>query len=96
MSRYEVDSDQVAAASGKILASAQQIQTEVDGMMRQLLDLQSTWKGTASTQFQHVVADWRTTQERVRSSLEEIHQALSTAGQNYSSAEDAATRMFAR
>jgi WXG100 family type VII secretion target len=95
MSRYEVDSAQVTQAGAAVQASAQQIGAEVDRMMRHLLDLQSSWKGQASASFQHVVADWRGTQERVRLSLEEIQRALATAGQNYAQAEEAAARMFA-
>jgi early secretory antigenic target protein ESAT-6 len=96
MSRYEVDSAQVAQASTAVRASAEQISTEVDRMMRHLVDLQASWKGQAATSFQHVVVDWRATQERVRTSLDEIQQALAAAGQNYQQAEDAAARMFAR
>jgi WXG100 family type VII secretion target len=96
MSRYEVDSAQVAQAAVAVQKSAQQIGTEVDGMMRHLLELQSSWRGQAASSFQHVVTDWRATQERVRTSLEEIQRALTTAGQQYAQAEDSAARMFAR
>jgi WXG100 family type VII secretion target len=95
MSRYEVDSAQVTQAGAAVQASAQQIGAEVDRMMRHLLDLQSSWKGQASASFQHVVADWRATQDRVRLSLEEIQRALAVAGQQYAQAEEAAARMFA-
>jgi WXG100 family type VII secretion target len=96
MSRYEVDSDQVAGASAAVQSSASRLSSEVESMMRHLIDLQSTWRGQASASFQHVVTDWRATQERVRSSLEEIQRALATAGQQYAQAEEAAARMFAR
>ena len=96
MSRYEVDSAQVAQAAVAVQKSAQQIGTEVDGMMRHLLELQSSWRGQAASSFQHVVTDWRATQERVRASLEEIQRALTVAGQQYAQAEDSAARMFAR
>jgi WXG100 family type VII secretion target len=95
MTRFEVDSAQVAQAATAAQTSAQQIGTEVDRMMRHLLDLQSSWKGQASASFQHVVADWRATQDRVRLSLEEIQRALAVAGQQYAQAEEAAARMFA-
>lgn len=95
MTRFEVDSAQVAQASGAVQASAQRIGTEVDQMMRHLLDLQGSWRGQAASSFQQVVADWRATQERVRASLEEIQRALAVAGQNYAEAEEAAARMFA-
>jgi early secretory antigenic target protein ESAT-6 len=96
MSRYEVDSARVAQAAVAVQGSAQHLTTEVDGMLRHLLDLQSCWRGAAASSFQHVVTDWRATQERVRTSLDEIHRALTVAGRQYAEAEDSATRMFTR
>jgi 6 kDa early secretory antigenic target len=96
MSRYEVDSAQVAQAAAAVQASAQQITGQVDGMMRHLVALQDSWRGQAATSFQHVITEWRGTQERVRHSLEEIQQALAVAGQQYAQAEDSAARLFAR
>lgn len=95
MSRFEVDSAQVAQASVAVQVSAGQISAEVDRMMRNLIDLQAGWKGQAATSFQQVVTDWRATQERVRLALEQIQRALTVAGQQYAQAEDAAVRMFA-
>jgi early secretory antigenic target protein ESAT-6 len=95
MSRFEVDSTQVAAASAAVQASAQEIGQEVDRMLRHLIDLQASWKGTAATSFQHVVSDWRATQGRVHAALQEIQRALAVAGRQYEEAETAATRMFA-
>jgi early secretory antigenic target protein ESAT-6 len=96
MSRFEVDSAQVAGASAAIAGSASQIGTEVDRMMRHLLDLQGSWRGQASTSFQGVVEEWRATQERVRAALEEIQRALAAAGQQYAEVEQSTARMFAR
>lgn len=95
MSRFEVDSAQVSQAGAAVQASAAQIGTEVDRMMRHLLDLQSSWQGQASSSFQHVVGEWRGTQERVRSALEEIQAALATVGRQYEDVEASAVRMFA-
>lgn len=96
MTQFQVDSGQVAAASAAVQTSATQIGSEVDRMMRHLLELQGSWKGQASSSFQHVVTEWRTTQERVRTVLEEIQRALALAGRQYEEAEDAALRMFSR
>jgi WXG100 family type VII secretion target len=96
MSRYEVDSAQVAQAGVAVQASAQQLATQVDGMMRHLLALQGSWRGQAATSFQNVITEWRGTQERVKHSLEEIQKALTLASQHYAQAEDSAARMFAR
>jgi len=94
MSRFEVDSAQVAQAGAAVQASAQQIGAEVDRMMRHLLDLQASWKGQAATSFQHVVTEWQATQERVRMTLEDIQRALALAGRQYEEVEAAAARMF--
>jgi WXG100 family type VII secretion target len=96
MSRFEVDSAQVAAASTAVAGSATQIGTEVDRMMRHLLDLQGSWRGQAASSFSGVVEEWRATQERVRSALEEIQRALAMAGQQYAEVEASAARMFSR
>ncbi|GAA3631862.1 MULTISPECIES: WXG100 family type VII secretion target [Kineosporia] len=94
MPRFEVDSVQVVQASAAVQASAQQIGTEVDRMMRHLVQLQGSWSGSAATSFQSVVGDWRVTQERVRVALEQIQAALAQAGRQYQEVEDAAVRMF--
>ena len=94
MTRFEVDSAQVTQAGAAVQASAQQIGAEVDRMMRHLLELQAGWRGQASTSFQHVVTEWRGTQERVRSALEEIQAALAVAGRQYEEVEASAVRMF--
>lgn len=94
MTRFEVDSAQVAQAGAAVQASAQQIGTEVDRMMRHLLELQSSWRGQAATSFQHVVTEWRGTQERVRAALDEIQAALALAGRQYEEVEASAVRMF--
>lgn len=95
MTRFEVDSAQVTQAGAAVQASAEQIGAEVDRMMRQLLELQASWRGQAATSFQHVVDEWRGTQERVRAALEEIRTALTLAGRQYAEVEEATARMFA-
>ncbi|GAA4960755.1 WXG100 family type VII secretion target [Kineococcus glutinatus] len=94
MSRFEVDSALVSQASAAVQGSAAAITGEVDRMMRNLLDLQSSWRGQAATGFQGVVVEWRATQERVRQSLEDIQRALAAAGQQYAEVEAANVRMF--
>ncbi len=94
MSRFEVDSAQVAAASAAVMGSVGAMSAEVDRMSRNLLDLQGSWKGQAASQFQVLTQDWRATQEQVKASLERISQALAAAASTYADAEAATTRMF--
>ncbi len=96
MSRFEVDSAQVSTASTAVRGSVGTISAEVDRMMRNLLDLQGSWKGQAASQFQVVVEDWRATQERVKASLEQVSNALAAAATTYADAEQANARMFTR
>ncbi|GAB3464494.1 WXG100 family type VII secretion target [Kineococcus endophyticus] len=95
MSRFEVDSARVEQASTAVAASATNLAAEVDGMMRHLLDLESCWKGQAASGFQALSAQWRVTQDRVRTSLEDIQRALAQAGRQYADVESANARMFA-
>jgi early secretory antigenic target protein ESAT-6 len=94
MSRFEVDVAQVVRAGSAVQASATTIAAEVDQMMRHLVELQGSWKGAGAASFQQVVTDWRSTQDRVRASLEEIQRALAAAGRQYAEVEDATVRMF--
>ena len=94
MTRYQVDSEAVAAATGSVRAAVGRIQAEVSGLHSQLANLQSSWTGPAATAFQGVVSDWKTTQQRVEESLAHINAALSQAGQLYADAEEQNARLF--
>ncbi|GHD52389.1 WXG100 family type VII secretion target [Mycetocola manganoxydans] len=94
MTRYQVDSDVVMGTTGSVRARIETIQSEVDAMMRQLTELQSTWTGEASTAFQGVVADWRGTQRRVEESAVHINTALAKAGTQYQEIERTNANMF--
>lgn len=96
MSRYEVDSSQVAQASAAASGSVAVIRTEVAALMRHLAELQTGWRGTAAIAFGGVLADWAATQHRVEASLDEITAALGAAAQHYAEAEQQASRLFLR
>lgn len=95
MSRFEVDSARVEQASSRVATSSTAIHTEVEGMVRHLLDLESCWKGQAAAGFQALSAEWRVTQDRVRTALDDIQRALAQAGRQYAEVETANARMFA-
>ena len=96
MSRYEVDSAQVAAASSAAQASVVAIRAEVGALLRHLTDLQAGWRGGAATAFGGVLADWTATQTRVEASLDAITASLGVAAQHYADAEQQAARLFLR
>ena len=96
MTRYQVDSDAVAAATGNVRATMGRIQSEVSGLLGQLVGLQGSWTGQASVGFQGVVTDWRATQQRVEESLASIGAALEQAARQYADVELANTQLFRR
>lgn len=96
MTRYQIDSEAVAAATASVQAAASRIQSDVTGLHARLVDLQSTWTGQASAAFQAVVVDWTATQRRVEDSLQLLTAALAQAGQHYAEIEQQNARLFSR
>jgi len=96
MTRYQVDSEQVAAATQGVQGTITRIQSEVASLLAQLQGLQGSWSGQASTAFQAAVADWRATQLQVEQSLTGLNQALGSAASHYAEAELANARLFLR
>ncbi|MFZ1381861.1 MAG: WXG100 family type VII secretion target [Scrofimicrobium sp.] len=94
MTMYQVDSEQLAMASGNITQSAEAIRGSVAGMMAQLQALEGSWVGTASSSFQGLIARWHATQLQVEDSLTAISSALAQASSSYADAEGANTAMF--
>ncbi len=79
---FAVDTARIAAASGDADRIAATIESEVRAMMATLVALQDCWQGSASARFQAVVQDWRSTEERVTSSLQQISSTLRLTGQD--------------
>jgi len=96
MTRYQVDSEAVIAATASARASVGRIQAEVGTLHSQLTSLEGSWSGQAASAFQAIVTDWRATQQRVEESLAGISHALGQAGQQYAEIEAANARLFAR
>ena len=92
--QFQVDTDRIAAAAGDVARISAEIEGQVATMMARLTGLQDAWTGTASVQFQGVVAQWRGTSQQVRASLDSIGQVLGAAGTQYAEAEQQAVRMF--
>lgn len=96
MSRYEVDSAQVAQAGAAAGASVAVIRSEVGALLRHLTELQSGWRGGAASAFGALLSDWTLTQRQVEASLDQITAALGSASQHYADAEQQAARLFWR
>lgn len=95
MTTYQVDSDAVLTATTGVRASIGRIQSEVTGLNSQLIGLQGSWSGQASSAFQAVASEWHATQLRVEEVLTALGQALAQAGNQYAEIEAANTRLFA-
>jgi len=94
MTRYQVDSEIVLGTTNAVLTRIQTIQSDVDAMMHQLTELQSSWTGEASNAFQGIVGDWRATQRRVEESAVHITTALGRAGAQYAEIERSNAELF--
>lgn len=94
MAQFIVDSEVIASKSAQAKAHVASITAEVNGMTASLQDLQSSWTGSASTNFQGVLDKWRATQRQVEESIAQINEALSRAGVNYSDTEQSNASMF--
>ena len=94
MAQFIVDSEVIASKSAQAKAHVASITAEVNGMTASLQVLQSSWTGSASTNFQGVLDKWRATQRQVEESIAQINEALSRAGVNYSDTEQSNASMF--
>ena len=94
MAQFIVDSEVIASKSAQAKAHVASITAEVNGMTASLQDLQSSWTGSASTNFQGVLDKWRATQRQVEESIAQINEALSRAGVNSSDTEQSNASMF--
>ena len=63
-------------------------------MRASLSELQGTWSGSASANFQNIVAQWRATQAQVEESLSQISVALTRASEQYDQVEQANMSLF--
>ena len=94
MTGFQVDGEQLHAATQGAQATMERIRSDVGGLMAQLTGLQSTWTGQASAAFQAAVGQWRATQQQVEQSLESLNQALGLSATQYLEVEHANARLF--
>lgn len=94
MAQFVVDSDLIASKSAQARAQVETIVAEVNALTVSLQDLQGSWTGSASANFQGVLMNWRNTQRQVEESIAQINEALSRAGINYSETEMTNASMF--
>lgn len=96
MTRYQVDSEAVLAATAAAKGTIGRIQGEVGALHGQLTGLQGSWSGPAATAFQGAVTEWRGLERRVEEVLAAMGAALGQAGEQYAEIEAANARLFTR
>ena len=94
MSIITVDTDQLQVKSANVKATVDRISADVQAMKHGLDELQATWRGSAATSFQALVAEWTLTQGKVEASLASINLALSSAADTYAQAEQGNAQRF--
>ncbi|MFW0169829.1 WXG100 family type VII secretion target [Rothia sp. P4278] len=94
MAQFNVDADLIASKSAQARGQVDTIVSEVNALTTSLQNLQGSWTGSASANFQGVLTNWRNTQRQVEESIAQINEALSRAGINYSDTELANASMF--
>jgi len=87
MAVYSVDSDAVLTTTAAVTATSDRLQADAGAMHAQLVHLQSSWTGVASTAFQTLAEDWRAAQRQVDGVLASIAQAMASAGRQYAEVE---------
>jgi WXG100 family type VII secretion target len=94
MSIISVDTDLLQVKSANVKATVDRISADVQAMKHGLDELQATWRGSAATSFQALVAEWTLTQGKVEASLASINLALSSAADTYAQAEQGNAQRF--
>ena len=94
MSIISVDTELLQLKSANVKATVDRIGADVQAMKRGLDELQATWRGSAATNFQALVAEWTLTQGKVEASLASINLALNSAAASYAQAELTNTQRF--
>lgn len=94
MSIISVDTELLQLKSANVKATVDRIGADVQAMKRGLDELQATWRGSAATNFQALVAEWTLTQGKVEASLASINLALNSAAASYAQAELTNTHRF--
>ena len=94
MSIISVDTELLQLKSANVKATVDRISADVQAMKHGLDELQATWRGSAATNFQALVAEGALTQGKVEASLASINVALNSAAASYAQAELHNTQRF--
>jgi early secretory antigenic target protein ESAT-6 len=96
MTRYQVDTDAVQAATHTARHTIDRLHQDVATLTTTLHTLSGVWTGMAASAFTDVYQAWRTTHAHVEAQLAEITTALTQAGQHYQDMEVTNAALFRR
>lgn len=96
MTRYQVDTDAVLAATHTAQHTIDRLHQDVATLTTTLHTLSGVWTGVAAAAFTDVYQTWRTTHTHVETQLADITAALGQAGQHYQDMEVTNAALFRR
>jgi WXG100 family type VII secretion target len=96
MTRYQVDTDAVLAATQTARHTIERLHQDVATLTGTLQTLSGVWTGAAAGAFTDLYATWRATHAQVETHLADITAALTQAGQHYQDMEMANAALFRR
>lgn len=94
MAIYAVDSNEVSAAAARVNAISADIRAQVQALMSDLIALEGSWTGAASSNFRTCVDQWGATQIRVEAALDAIGTQMNAAAAVYAEAEARSAALF--
>jgi WXG100 family type VII secretion target len=77
----QFDTGDIAAKAQAIRSTADEIETLLNTLNSQMIDLSHSYTGAAANAFQEVYQQWQTTQAQVKEELNEISTGLVNTGQ---------------
>ncbi|MBO3663828.1 WXG100 family type VII secretion target [Microbacterium stercoris] len=94
MAVFTVDTDAIAAGSGSILTTVEQVRAVTAALNAQLAPLETAWTGASSVAFQEAKAQWNGLQAQIDHTLDGLGRSLGTVGHQYADAERSMAGMF--
>ncbi|GIG27695.1 WXG100 family type VII secretion target [Cellulomonas marina] len=95
MSRYEVDSEALAASAARVAGITEGLRAQAEALRRELATLEGSWRGAAAAACAEAVTTWAGAHAALQDSLARIEAALGSAARTYGDADAYAARLFA-
>ena len=86
-SSFGTSTDVMTSAANQVDQVSQEIAQALTSLQNQIDPLAASWKGTAATAFNSLMAQWHEDANKLTQALTDISQALSASGKNYAQTE---------